>query len=186
MVFPACRWELGLFCIVAPRPRGAVPRNWLCFPKRGIEAMSHDFPLLDVLSPRYSILPKFGFVSRSGASRRCRTFCPATHVPAAPSRPAPPGIGFVLHDCPSTLRGLGVPSASSGQAPARHSPKLGLFRTFRPPVPAELPEIGFVWHNRPARAGGGRSVPIRNPKSKIRNREIGFVWHDSHRLGMVE
>ncbi len=49
-------------------------------------------------------------------------------------RAAPwPPIGFVLHDCPSALRGLGVPSASSGQALARHLPEsqLGSFCIFR-------------------------------------------------------
>jgi hypothetical protein len=49
----------------------------------------------EVPSPRFPSLSKFGFVSRSGASRRCRTFCPASHVPAAPAHP---GIGFVLHN----------------------------------------------------------------------------------------
>jgi hypothetical protein len=52
-------------------------------------------------------------------------------------------------------------------------PSLALFRTIAPASAGPLFGIGFVWYDRPARAGGGTSVF--NSQSAIRNRRIGFV-----------
>jgi hypothetical protein len=52
-------------------------------------------------------------------------------------------------------------------------PSLALFRIIAPASAGPLFGIGFVWHDRPARAGGGASVF--NSQSAIRDRRIGFV-----------
>ena len=89
---PGAAGKLGSFCTIALRRGLAAPaasahsralgRNWLRF--------AHLTP--PNLVRFYSRLPLFGFVLR---------VCPASHVPRASSRPAPPEIGFVLHVRPS-------------------------------------------------------------------------------------
>jgi hypothetical protein len=90
--------------------------------------------------------------------------------------PSPREIGFVSYNRPVPavrLAGNWVRFACSPLVSERPShptpPELGLFCALRPPEPQPTSQIGFVWRNRPARAGGAGLSPIRN-------RGIGFVW----------
>jgi hypothetical protein len=134
---------------------GSIPGNWLCFPRRGIEAMSHTCPCAGWhrQGPRpwrwsCRVPPAgIGFVlPRAIDCTIHHRFFPAKHLPFFLVRPelalfvqhptacapGPAGhIGFVWRICPVLL----PPPSCRPDTPAR--PGLASFRAFalRPPVP---------------------------------------------------
>ncbi len=190
MGYPSC--GLGLFCTLTPRERRSPDRhddgNWLCFSAALWVGNSAYLTFLPALTAQ-NIPPQIGFVSHesrdwsigmmeywnsgnTGISRPATSWVCFAHSTFRRSRPTcddrpfsrcpnPPTFGFVSHNRP---RPWPLPSS-----------KLGLFRMFRPPVPAGLPEIGFVLHNWPGQAEDGRprgrhpaaDLPaIRNPQAR--------------------
>jgi hypothetical protein len=122
--------------------------------------------------------PVIGFVSRSGASRRCRTMAPRS----PPQRPRPAWCRRKLGLC---LYNILVRRSQASAHPTPPGNWLCFARSSRPaPVWQVTNWVCFAQSS--ARAGGGRSVP--NPQhviasearqSTIGNRGIGFVPHDS-------
>ncbi len=139
--------RIGFVSQNRPPPAAWLTGNWVCFPKRGIEAMSHDW-----LQPRPRAHPagQIGFVfhSRKAGSSSHNSFS----AMSLSSLSALWKLGlFVQHASSPRPRSTGPPDT-----PAYAS--LALFCTLRPPGPRPTGEIGFVLRNPQS--------PIRNPKSE--------------------
>jgi hypothetical protein len=125
---PCPRSKLASFCTIASRPRGPIPPgpagNWLRFAQSA--------------PGRRSGRPRIGFVS---------------HV-SLPGEAVPHTMTAFAHMPQSSQVWLCFARLALGRLgiPARHSPKLGLFRTFRPRSQRDSPKlasfctIGMDWN----------------------------------------
>jgi hypothetical protein len=188
-ISPARNWVRLAHLPRVPRPWGPVPPG----PTGQIGFVSHNRPchrppggIVKAGRPwRWSSVPSkgIGFVCTSGPGGRaappnwlCFAHLSRVLRPCGLVPPSPREIGFVSYNRPVPavrLAGNWVRFACSPLVSERPShptpPELGSFCALRPPEPQPTSQIGFVWRNRPARAGGAGLSPIRN-------RGIWFVW----------